>query len=272
MTRGSIMEKLEPQPSAERKGSPLEAEAIEEIKTLMKPLLKKAAKMTLKRIGKIPDGTELQSHFGGQPYFEKGEQWPQAKNGNNLVFVFQSFNDGNMGLSENIKLIQFYYDFDDLTPWKTDDDGYLVKVYETLHKENMIIIKKPPEYFTRYYNKPDEKEDCNWIPYCEIEFKPILTLPTDEFVDEYSNKKFSTLENYNEIAQDLIGYDFYDYFSQLGGYPQWIQGGIELQDGFDFLFQIDSEDEAGIMWSDCGMVHVFYNSKTKQFIFEKECY
>jgi len=47
---------------------------------------------------------------------------------------------------------------------------------------------------------------------------------------------------------------------------------FHLKKGFDFIFQIDSEDEAGIMWSDCGMVHVFYNSKTKQFIFEKECY
>ena len=252
----------------------------EELKSLLKPLIKKAAKMTLKRyiphssfpIPQIPEGTELQSHFGGQPYFEKGEQWPKAKNGNNLVFVFQVFNDGNMGLPENIKLIQFYYDFDDLTPWFTEDDGWLVKVYETLHKENYTFIKKPPEYFTRYFNKPDEKEDNIWIPYCEIEFKPILSLPTDEFVDEYGGKEISTLKDYNEIAQELIGYDFYEYFSQIGGYPQWIQSGIELKKNFDFLFQIDSEDEAGIMWSDCGMVHVFYNSKTKKFIFELECY
>ena len=250
---------------------------IEEIKNMMKPLIKKAAKMNLKRKEKIPEGTELQSHFGGQPYFEKGENWPKAKNGNNLVFVFQAFNDGNMGLPENIKLIQFYYDFDAWEhAWFTKDDGWLVKVYETLNRENIIFIKKPPEYFHRWkIHKPDEKEDWNWIPYCEIEFKPILSLPNEDFIDEYDEKKALTLEtpyNYNEIAQELIGYDFYEYFSQIGGYPQWIQSGIELKKNFDFLFQIDSEDEAGIMWSDCGMVHVFYNSKTKKFIFELECY
>ena len=249
-------------------------ETREELKSLLKPLIKKASKMTLKRIGKIPEGTELQSHFGGQPYFEKGENWPQAKNGNNLVFVFQAFNDGNMGLPENIKLIQFYYDFDDLTPWKTSDDGWLVKVYETLRKENMIIIKKPPEYFTRYYNKPDEKEDCNWIRYCEIEFSSVLTLPDwqdiwriDANIAELLDK--SNIE-YEDIAQELFGDD--NICSQLGGYPFWIQSGITLKKNFDFLFQIDSEDDAGIMWSDCGMVHVFYNSKTKEVIFEKECY
>jgi len=257
----------------------------EELKNIMRPLIKKAAKMTLKRYipnSSLPiphslfsEGTELQSHFGGQPYFEKCEQWPQAQNGNNLSFVFQAFNDGSGALPENIKLIQFYYDFDDLVPSFTEQDGWLVKVYETLHKENMIQIKKPPEYFTRYYNKPDEKEDCNRIAYCEIEFSSVLSLPTDDFVEEYDKKNGVTLgtaEEYNKIAKELIGYDFYDYFSQIGGYPQWIQGGIELQDDFDFLFQIDSEAEAGIMWSDCGMVHVFYNSKTKKFIFEKECY
>jgi len=249
-------------------------ETREELKSLLKPLIKKASKMTLKRIGKIPEGTELQSHFGGQPYFEKGENWPQAKNGNNLVFVFQAFNDGNMGLPENIKLVQFYYDFDDLTPWKTSDDGWLVKVYETLHKENMIIIKKPPEYFTRYFNKPDEKEDNIWIVYCEIEFEPILSLPDWQEiwrVDENIARIFDQSgEDYEDMIDELVGYD--DFFSQLGGYPQWIQSGITLKKGFDFIFQIDSEDDAGIMWSDCGMVHVFYNSKTKEFIFEKECY
>ena len=251
-------------------------ETRDDLKNMMKPLLRKAAKLILKPQPVIPDGTELQSHFGGQPYFEKGEQWPQTKNGNNLVFVFQVFNDGNAALPGNVKLIQFYYDFDTWKhSWSTKDKGWLVKVYETLNKENMTLIKKPDQYFHRWIKNPDEKEPWNWVRYCGIEYEQILSLPDWQWIWNVDENIAETLDKsgieYEDIVEELTGYET-EFFSQLGGYPQWIQSGIKKKNNFDFLFQLDSERDAGLMWSDCGMVYVFYNSKTKEVIFELECY
>jgi uncharacterized protein YwqG len=246
----------------------------EELQNLLKPLLKKAAKVILKPQAEIPADTELRSHFGGQPYFEKGETWPKAKNGNNLVFVCQFFNEPNSALPPYIQLVQFYYDFDDLTPWNTDGDGWFAKVYETLDCENKAYIKKPAEYFHRYFDKPEIAEEWNWVNHCEVEYKPVLSLPDWQWIDEVDKNAASIFDKadleYEDIVEELVGYS--DMFSQTGGYPQWIQSGITPKDNFDFLFQIDSESDAGLMWSDCGMVYFFYNRVTKEVIFEKECY
>jgi hypothetical protein len=37
------------------------------------------------------------------------------------------------------------------------------------------------------------------------------------------------------------------------------------------LFQLDGETNAGLYWSDCGMVYAFYNRFTKETEFELEC-
>ncbi|MGC4041524.1 MAG: DUF1963 domain-containing protein [Flavobacterium sp.] len=40
----------------------------------------------------------------------------------------------------------------------------------------------------------------------------------------------------------------------------------------ELLFQIDSEDEAGLLWGDVGLVYVFYDSLDKSITFELQCH
>jgi uncharacterized protein YwqG len=112
----------------------------EDLENLVKPLIKEATKINLKKTSKALENSHLVSHFCGQPYFEKGEKWPTAKNGNKLEFVFQIFNEDGLELPKNIKLIQFYYDFDE-NPWDNEDDGWLVKIYENLNPQNIAFIE-----------------------------------------------------------------------------------------------------------------------------------
>jgi uncharacterized protein YwqG len=236
----------------------------EHLKNLLKPLIKAATKIIVKKPAKeIPPGTELQSHFGGQPSFEKGEQWPLAKNGAKLDFVFQIFNKDGLAIPDHIKLIQFYYDFE-LMPWGTKDDGWLVKVYETLNPANICIITNTEsERYGEYY--------------CEMEFEPILSIPDWQDMDEYDDD-IETLKSvlykkdrkvYKKILKELGINE--DMCSQLVGYPDWIQGGINLKENFEFLFQLDEEPHAGLWWCDCGMVYAFYNHFTKETEFKLEC-
>jgi len=235
----------------------------EDLENLVKPLIKDATKLVLKKTPIIPENSHLISQFGGQPYFEKDEQWPVAKNGNILDFVFQIFNEDGIKLPEHIKLIQFYYDFDE-NPWGTEDDGWLVKIYENIDKDNSIIIEIP--------------EVHGIVNYCEIEYETIKSLPDWEGISSFdvNASKLSCIldedkpwENYYKTVEKLIGED--DMHSQLGGYAKWVQGGQERNKDFVLLFQIDSEGDAGLHWSDCGMVYAFYNEH-KKVEFELQCY
>ncbi|MCL2763107.1 MAG: DUF1963 domain-containing protein [Treponema sp.] len=242
----------------EKELNALNLKTIGDLEGLLVPLLRDAAKLIVER-SEMPEDTRLKSHFAGQPYFEKGEQWPVTKDGEPLDFIFQFFNTNENHLPENIKLIQFYYSFDK-RPWFTKDDGWLVKVYEKLNKENMVTIENPVPDADPYY--------------CEIKYEHIKTLPHDhdlEFFDSNAEKLSLMLNEENpiyKIASKLKA--THDLHSQIGGYPDWLQGGrYPNNKDFIFLFQIDSEE--GLMWGDCGLVYAFYNPKTKKIIFELEC-
>ena len=64
--------------------------------------------------------------------------------------------------------------------------------------------------------------------------------------------------------------------SQLGGYPKWVQGESTPKDKngepLKLLFQIDSEDNAGIMWGDVGLIYVFYDEELEKIEFILQCH
>jgi uncharacterized protein YwqG len=213
-------------------------------------LLKDATKLIIKEPSPMPEGTHLKSHFLGQPYFEKGEKWPVAKNRKKLVFVFQIFNDGNVVLPENIKLIQFYCDLDsDDFPFDTDGGGWLVKIYENLHTENAVVIKKPAGRDTGYY--------------CEIAYESIKTIPDDNDIDDYCKALNISYVLDKDTSWDDLAVE-QEFCSQLGGYPRWIQDSeMKVNDTMTLLFQLDSEENAGLSWVDVGMVYAFYDSESR---------
>jgi uncharacterized protein YwqG len=220
------------------------------LKNLLKPLVKKATKIIVKeQLKENPAGADLKSHFFGPPYFEKGEKWPETKNGDKLEFLFQIFNEDSIVLPENIKLLQFFYGTEDHIATDTEDDRWLVKIYENLCRENREIIETPAEY--------------EWAEYREIAFEPMVILPGWEGLDDNIANLLNTLnEDYFKIVKALGDND--DARSFLGGYPQWIQGDQSpKKDNFELLFQIDSLD-INRHWYDCGEVYVFYNRVTKE--------
>ena len=233
-----------------------------DLENLVKPLIRDATKIILEKPSTIPGNSHLRSQFGGQPYFEQGEKWPKTENGNNLEFVFQIYNENNIVLPRNIKLIQFYYDWEEF-PWNTNDDGWLVKIYENINQNDVEIIAKPKE--------------LNIVNYCEIKYEPIKSLPDWEGIENYSvNAEMLSCVldneepwgNYQKTVEKLIGEP--NTGSQLSGYHQWIQGNGHPKD-CDLLFQIYSEENAGLMWGDTGLIYVFYNGKKDEINFVLQC-
>ena len=274
----------------------LNLKTVKDLENLVKPLIKEATRIIPQKTSKMPKETSLLSHFGGQPYFEKGEKWPTSKDKNCLEFVFQIFNTGNIHLPDNIKLVQFYYDFEKC-PWETSNDGWLVKIYESIDKDKIAVLEKPKEHTT--------------VKYCEIQYKAIKSLPDWNGIESYdkSAEMLSCVLDeeepwmiYQKVVETLIGNQdiksktyrrpmvdpqasadnfsviwqefqvFENKISQLGGYAYWVQNDDSPKNkDFHLLFQIASEDNAGVIWGDAGLVYVFYNPTSKKIEFVSQC-
>lgn len=246
---------------------PQKADLMAQLENAVLPFLTEATKFNVQKASRPPEDSNLRSHFGGMPYFEEGRSWPVSDNGTNLNFVFQIFNTPDLCLPQEIRLIQFFYDHEE-APWSSEDDGWHIRIYENTNPDKVRVLDKP-------YDTKDK--------YCEIEFERVKSLPDWEGIDGYSPEASELCskinddepwEAYEKVVQQLTGQQ--DYQSQLGGHPKWIQGESTPQDStgkdLPLLFQIDSEENAGIMWGDSGMVYAFYDSKTKKVEFELQCY
>lgn len=246
----------------------LNLKSISDLENLVKPLIRQTTKLEIQPASRPPENSQLESHFGGHPYFEKGEEWPKGKNGKYLDFIFQVFNSPELELPKSIELVQFFYDWEEF-PWDTNDNGWLVKTYKQVDREKAEFIAKP--------------EEIEKSKFCKIEFKPTQTLPDWEGIDLFGNDAFKLScvlnedepwDSYDQIVTKLIGEQ--DYQSQLGGYPKWVQGESTPKDNegnpMKLLFQIDSEDNAGIMWGDVGLIYVFYDEKSERIEFNLQCH
>jgi uncharacterized protein YwqG len=242
--------------------------SIADLEKLVTPLIRNATKIEVLSPISPEENSHLLSQFGGEPYFETGEKWPTSKTEKPLEFIFQIFNNGTNNLPEEIQLIQFFYDWDEF-PWDTGDDGWLVKIYNVVNKNNVTRIDTP--------SGAEERK------YCKVNFKSIQSLPDWEGIETYSKKasKLSCIlnedepwKNYDKVVVKLIGEQ--NYQSQLGGYPKWVQGESTPKASNDqpmkLLFQIDSEDNAELMWGDVGLIYVFYNEGNKQIEFSLQCH
>ncbi|WP_010516934.1 DUF1963 domain-containing protein [Croceivirga radicis] len=246
----------------------LNLKSTSDLENLVKPLIRPTTKLEIQPASRPHENSQLESHFGGHPYFEKGEEWPKGKNGKHLDFIFQVFNSPELELPKSVELVQFFYDWDEF-PWDTENEGWLVKIYGKVDKEQSEFIAKPKEL---------EKSK-----FCEIKFKQTQTLPDWEGIDLFGKdaSKLSCVLNedepwdsYDQIVTKLTGEQ--DYQSQLGGYPKWVQGESTPKDKdgnpMKLLFQIDSEDNAGLMWGDVGLIYVFYDEKSERVEFTLQCH
>lgn len=246
----------------------LNLRSVSDLETLLKPLIQQTTRLNVLPASELADNTQLDSHFGGNPYFEMGESWPTTEDDKPLDFVFQVFNSNELELPENIALVQFFYDWE-VSPWDSEENGWLVKIYHKVDQHKIEFISRP--------------EELTESPFCKIECIPTQSLPDWEGIDLYKNEalKLSCVLNddspwdiYENVVSGLIGKQ--DYQSQFGGYPKWIQGEATPFNAegkpLKLLFQIDSEEKANLMWGDMGSIYVFYEEETERIEFTLQCY
>jgi uncharacterized protein YwqG len=212
-----------------------------------------------------------QSKFGGFPYFPKGLQYPTDSKGQAMFLLAQ------INFSETPKLapypetgiLQFYISngndiygacFENPTkqqdfriiyfPDVIEDKNLLVTKFDFLPKPDMLPIDKQASLSFSLRYAP--------MPVVDYRFEPTI-------INIDSKLKYGHFTDYSEAYEEyeeLFGSEGH----KIGGYPYFTQNDPRDCDAFKgedymLLFQMDTDDEAGIMWGDCGVANFFISEK-----------
>jgi len=235
------------------------------LKTLVKPALQLEP-----QADPTAAAASCHSKYGGLPYTETGDSWPACPTcDTDLTFVSQIRDE-----RENL-LFVFYYCFQ-CFPWgmESEEKGqWVVKLYPEPSMDKLIPIDR------------DWSEDEFSLTPCTMISSSVEVLPDWQDLDSMSLEvahlcaeidSDSPWESY-EAATERVNC-LNDYETILGGYPRYIQGSIEAtcpdcHSPMTFYAQIDSEDEANLMWGDVGLVYFFRCPQhPHQFYFELQCH
>lgn len=232
----------------------------EELLALMEPLGKTATKLNLSKVRENETLPITGTHFGGAPYAEDGDTWQTCTHCHKpLTFICQ-VNTAECFSSQpaNIALFTFFYCWD-CSPWEMDDANkgtWLVGTYDAPSKAKAVFIQ--PTSAQPHPTRP-----------CRVELEKVLSFPDWESIDVVEPRASELSANLH-LKEPWDQYDalldrldaFMDYATLVGGYPHWIQGEDtplcdECGNRMKMLAQLDSEEEAGIMWVDTGCVYLF---------------
>lgn len=266
---------------------------VEQVKEILNIVKENTLKEVL-HISAINENTSLyDSKFGGVPYLPKCSGLPVNEDGQQLRLLsqinFEDLPDNNIFPNEGI--LQFYvndiYNMD--LDNQTKQDNFRVIYYENIDlsiKED-DVIKKIDDF-----ESWNEDEEFPIQDEYKLEFeiaKEGITIQDynfDKLFNNECNKSFiNTIDD--EVMDEI--YDDEDEQKdgctqhKIGGYPFFTQqdpreGEKSLRRFDTLLLQIDTEEDEGIVWGDCGVCNFFINSedlKNKDFsnvLFNWDCY
>lgn len=223
----------------------------EKILNLLRPHVKSALKL-VPRADNAAENASTSSKFGGLPYAESGCNWPGCPTcQSELTFVAQ------LKKQEDDSLHVFYYCFD-CFPWGLDNE----------EKGQWLVQRFLAPSMDKYHEIHCQEPGAEIVP-CSVTEVEVNVLPDwDELDSKIPDandlccriNKESPWDAYALALKELGCID--DCATLIGGYPKLIQGEIGsacplCSRDMAFLAQIDSEDEANLMWGDVGSVYLF---------------
>jgi len=233
---------------------------------------------------KNADLTLWQSKFGGLPYLPKTMTYPTDSKGHPLTLLaqinFEEMPDLDPFPTKGI--LQFYIADDDLFGLHLKEDNDFEAL--TVQKDFRVL------YFPETTNCLDDlTTDFSFLPEfemspvespCALQFEkaheivPMSDYEFDarlgeDFFAQFGDKEDDIAEKYDDLS-DADG-------SKLGGYAFFTQydprADMKLDNPYILLLQIDTNDEADIMWGDSGVGNFFIElDKLKQGDFSKVAY
>jgi hypothetical protein len=221
---------------------------------ILGPLVQRASVLEVRKASfPLP---AIASKFGGMPYHEPGETWPGCPTCKKpLSFICQlDLRQTVHPARDDVHFFTFFYCWD-CSPWGFRDEAkgeWVVRKYRDPHESKAVMIPIP--------------KGVEHASQCLVSFAERLSLPdwegTRRWCPDASDlscqaNSEAPWEAYQKAVERIVGDQ--NLASCVGGYPRWIQG-EDTPDGANLLAQIDSEDQAGIMWGDVGCVYLFLST------------
>jgi uncharacterized protein YwqG len=216
-----------------------------------------------------PQGPVL-SKFGGQPYFEAGEQWPacgKCQQGQFFICQVDVSQCPSAGLDRYFGLVGFFYCWQ-CFPWDPAQPGWTVINHAEPSAEKFVAVKSPAAPLPGFLSRLFRQTPSATTP-CGMSFQNFFSFPQmDEFELLAGDRAAKLLtgediaDQYYDQVEKLSGRSD-DYSTMVGGYAEWIQGLPELKcnlcgSHLEQLMQIGSEQQAGIMFGDAGAAYLLF--------------
>jgi uncharacterized protein YwqG len=210
-----------------------------------------------------------QSKFGGFPYYPKNVEYPTDSKGQPMFLLAQ------INLSETPKLeplpnqgmLQFFISggtdvygacFENYT---RQDDFKVHYFEEVIEDQNQIITNFGFLPDIESYTLPIEKQSS--LSFC-LKYAPISV---NDFRFETTilginrDMKYELFKEYQHVYKQYEQL-FRSEGHKIGGYPYFTQEDPRLMAAYKYkqfrlLFQMDTDDEVGIMWGDSGVANFF---------------
>lgn len=233
----------------------------QEIALYLEPLTRVATRLEPKKVRDEASLPLLGTHFGGLPYAEAGEEWPACPAcRTSLSFICQiNTASGFHQRPAGVALLTFFYCWE-CSPWGLADEvegTWVVRTYPEVSEAKSVAILPRGE-------QPERTAGCL------TEMERVVTFPDWDGIHSYSKEADEASaranpdepwEAYVSTVEALGGLS--DYATVIDGYPRWVQGDCTpvcnvCGSGMSLLAQIDSEDQADIMWGDAGCVYLFH--------------
>jgi len=190
--------------------------------------------------------------FGGFPYLLQNERWPVCSACQEpMAFVLQvNFADLPPQLRlGRYDLLAFYYCLDCCPRSSLDDKGFQLHLRRTSPHDEL----QPAHFALRRDDKAEPQE-------CAVVFRPFEDLPPAESIVAILGTDEEAQSEYERYVEILRGGNL--YASKMGGYPSWIEAEPTMRcqcgAGMRFLAQIDSEEQANLLWGNNGVLYLFH--------------
>jgi uncharacterized protein YwqG len=213
-----------------------------------------------------------QSKFGGFPFFPKDLQYPRDSKGQAMFLLAQlNFDEiPKMQSFPETGILQFYISGEsDIygacfeNPARQDD--FRVLYFSEVTKDESLLVTNF-DFLPKSALLPIEKESSLTF---NLRYAP-LSVGDFQFESRILNlnpskSKYEFYKDYEKVYGEYEKL-FHSEGHKISGYPYFTQNDPrELATNRDkdyiLLFQMDTDDEAGIMWGDCGVANFFISEQ-----------
>jgi uncharacterized protein YwqG len=205
--------------------------------------------------GCLPEYSMNESWIGDVYLFAPDEDAPMNEGGNPMHPLLQLCTEGLPYLPECLsetKLITVFVS-DDL-PMDVTPNGHNWMLREYGH-DTKLTVKKPV------------------YPDWEVKPYPLKPLPVKQDYPVWEDEIIS-----DDMSKEIImlgkskGVDYYDMVEnidghKLGGYPAYIQNGVDYGEGFEFVLQISTDEKARLNIVDSGNIYLAKNAESGEWMF-----